>query len=635
MVATPPSNNNNRSRAGNKTRRTLIEAELVSSVAWLIRLRWFAGAGVILVTWIVSSILNLNAPDLRLILIGIGILLYNLVFFLTERRLTRESAPAASFQRLAIWQLTLDWLAMTFLIHCTGGIESPVTIFFIFHIILASIFFPPRMAYAFALLAIVLLGLIAVLEYYSILPHEQIGGYLEIPLYQNKIYVLAQWIFFSSTALIAAYLATTISERLRMREEEVVTLTESLQRASNRMRVLNEGARSINSTLELKQVLDSLVKNMSEVMGVRACSIRLLDKTGMRLEPVATYGLSQAYLDKGPVELDNNPLAREILAGKLVHIPSVTESSLLQYPDWAVLEGIHSMLSAPLIGKSGPLGILRVYSEEMDHFTPDDEAFLTAIAAQGSIAIENAMAYQAMETLDATKSDFIRIVTHELRSPVSVIRSLLRTIVVGYAGEVNQQQRDILERASRRSDYLQKLIDDLLDLAAGKVEFKSREAIEPVSLDEIVLQVIKRFEVPANDKGLSLEWRNKTGESPSKVMGNAEMLDRVFNNLVSNAVKYTPLGGIISVTLSHVGSEAWVAVEDSGIGIPDEALPHLFEEFYRAPNAKEVEREGTGLGLTIVKDMVTRFGGRISVQSTLGEGTTFTVMLPLIESTLS
>ena len=110
-------------------------------------------------------------------------------------------------------------------------------------------------------------------------------------------------------------------------------------------------------------------------------------------------------------------------------------------------------------------------------------------------------------------------------------------------------------------------------------------------------------------------------------------LDRIFNNLVSNAVKYTPAGGKVTVKLTHVGEEAWVTVEDTGIGIPEEALRHLFEEFYRAANAKEMEREGTGLGLMIVKDLVERFGGRVAVQSTLGEGTRFTVSFPLTGET--
>ena len=125
-------------------------------------------------------------------------------------------------------------------------------------------------------------------------------------------------------------------------------------------------------------------------------------------------------------------------------------------------------MTVALHGKNGPLGMIRAYSDEVDHFSDDDAAFLTAIASQGSIAIENALAYQALAKLDQMKSDFVRTVTHELRSPVSVVRSLLRTMLAGYVGAMTDAQRDVVERALRRADFLQTLVDDLLDLASGK-----------------------------------------------------------------------------------------------------------------------------------------------------------------------
>jgi signal transduction histidine kinase len=194
---------------------------------------------------------------------------------------------------------------------------------------------------------------------------------------------------------------------------------------------------------------------------------------------------------------------------------------------------------------------------------------------------------------------------------------------------VNEQQRDILERATRRIDFLQKLIDDLLELAAGKVEIKISDEIAPIILDEVLQRVIKRYEVSAKEKDIDLKFQSQLREGSTIVMATSEGLDRIFNNLISNAVKYTLPGGSVLVNLQHMGKEAWITVKDTGIGIPEDALGHLFEEFFRASNAKELVREGTGLGLTIVKDSVTRFGGRVSVQSKLREGTLFTVMLPL------
>jgi signal transduction histidine kinase len=606
---------------------SLVGAELIVSVKQLIRLRWLAGIGVLIITLTAGPLFNVTAPTGHLMTVGVFILLYNLVFWLIDERIKVKVRPSDSFQKLAIGQMILDWIAMILLIHFSGGIESPTIYFFLFHLVIASILFPPRVAYILAFLALVLFFATVTLEYFSVIAHYAIAGFLDRPLFQNPPFVFGVSFFFGSTAVIVTYLVTNISDRLRKRENEVVRLSENLKRATDRLQALNESARIINSTLKLDQVLDLVVKNTVDVMRVKACSLRMLDKTDQQLETVAMHGLSQAYIDKGPIILVNSPLERRVLGGEIVNIPDVTQSYLLQYPEWAISEGVYSMLSAPLIGKNKTLGTLRAYSEEKNHFTLDDENFLTAIAAQGSIAIENAMAYQLIESLEATKSTFVRTFTHELRSPVGVIRSLLRNITEGYAGEVTSQQRDILDRAIRRTDFLRELIDDLLDLAAGRVLDRSAEGSELVSLNEILEKVIDRFEIPAHEKGLQIDWKNMGDSQHIRVMANPEALDRIFNNLISNAIKYTPPNGKVTIDLSSIGKEVQVSIEDTGIGIPDDAIPHLFTEFYRAPNAKQSEGQGTGLGLSIVKETVAQYGGSVSVASKLGAGSCFTVTL--------
>jgi signal transduction histidine kinase len=124
-------------------------------------------------------------------------------------------------------------------------------------------------------------------------------------------------------------------------------------------------------------------------------------------------------------------------------------------------------------------------------------------------------------------------------------------------------------------------------------------------------------------------WRRR-GSIYKYVVATTEELDRAFTNLVSNAVKYTPEGGDVEITLEAQSAKAQLVVRDSGIGVPWEALPHLFEEFYRAPNAKAQVQQGTGLGLVITKDILTRYGGTIRVSSGVGEGTTVTVILPTV-----
>ncbi|MCJ7551441.1 MAG: HAMP domain-containing histidine kinase, partial [Anaerolineae bacterium] len=173
------------------------------------------------------------------------------------------------------------------------------------------------------------------------------------------------------------------------------------------------------------------------------------------------------------------------------------------------------------------------------------------------------------------------------------------------------------------------LIDDLLDLAAVKTGLRVTGETEPVDLQVVLTRIVERHRVPAAEKGIDLQVQISDSH-PICVAATTEELDRAFTNLVSNAVKYTPEGGLVEITLGAQAGKAQLVVRDSGIGVPAEALPHLFEEFYRAPNAKAQVKQGTGLGLVITKDIVTRYGGTIRVSSTEGEGTTVTVILPTI-----
>ncbi len=607
-----------------------VEYELCLSLGWLTKLRWLAGLGVIAASWGAQLILPLDLPLWPLTIVGLGILAYNLLFRWWLHRLTCDLSGAnKAAHTQARLQIAADWLAMTLLIHYSGGVESPAILYFFFHIILSTILLSAREAYLFAVVAAVLVGGVALLEYAGILPHVSVGGFLPVSLYDHALYVGGVLFFFISTALVSVYLATQTTSHLRQREAEIVGMGRDLRDAYKRLHTLYESAQVVSSTLDLQQVLDRLTRSTTEVMHVKACTLRLLEEDGQTLCLASTYGLSEAYLQKGCLLVDQNPLVRQVLAGELVAVDDVTTDERLQYPAEATAEGICATLTAPLPGHKGPLGVIRVYCDEVRCFEEEDMQFLATVASHGSIAIENAMAYETLQNLDAAKRKFILTVTHELRAPVGVVRSLLRTLTGGYAGDLSELQLDMMNRALRRADFLQTLIDDLLDLAAGKAGLRVDEKLEAVVLNDVLAEVIERYRVPAAEKNIAVQVH--IADKPLVVSSVTAHIDRAFTNLISNAVKYTPEHGQVTVTLHKVEGTAQLEVADSGIGIPEAALPHLFEEFYRAPNAKAQVKQGTGLGLVITKDIVTRYGGHIRVKSEEGKGTTFTLTLPLTE----
>lgn len=153
----------------------------------------------------------------------------------------------------------------------------------------------------------------------------------------------------------------------------------------------------VNSSLELSSVLDSVVRSVADAMDARACSLRLLDEHGDVLDLVASVGLSDRYLRKGPVEVAGSPIDREALAGKIVSVGDVTSDTRLQYPEDLAREGIVSVLCAPLIRHDHPIGVMRVYTGERHTFEQDEIDFLQALADICALSIENARMYDALQ----------------------------------------------------------------------------------------------------------------------------------------------------------------------------------------------------------------------------------------------
>jgi K+-sensing histidine kinase KdpD len=606
--------------------RTPVEEELIGWVAWQIQLRWVAALGILTATWFASSILNIHLPLWPLYTIGLSILFYNALFLLYLRRLEREAiSEAAIFDRFAKVQTSLDWLAMILLVHFSGGVESPLILYFIFHLIIASILLSPLACYFFATLAALAVGALAILEYAGFIPHVSLG-FIPASLYQNSLYVASILVFFTTCLYISVYLATSVTSNLRKKDEELLRLQQRLASAYQRIQTLYDVTRTVSSTLDLEEVLNLIAQSAAEAMQIEACTIRLLDESDQMVDTVAAYGLSEQYLTKGPIDIQKSLHTYQTLSsGHPTIISDTSQDNRLQYPAEARAEGISSMLCVPLRIKGKMEGVICVYCTEPDRFSESDAEFLSALASEGAIAIENARTYQALEVADRAKSDFVQMVTHELRSPLSAVQSMLRILEQGYVGPITSKQQDLIQRSQRRISFLLALVNDLLELAAGKVEQLRGEKKEVV-LNETITKVTELMQASAEEKGL--EFKVQIAEEPLVLVGIEDGLERVFMNLVSNAVKYTPAGGSVTVRAWGENAQIEVEVSDTGIGIPEEALPRIFNEFYRAKNAKAMEMEGTGLGLAIAKDVVEQHGGQISVESAVGEGSTFYVTLP-------
>jgi two-component system sensor histidine kinase/response regulator len=238
-------------------------------------------------------------------------------------------------------------------------------------------------------------------------------------------------------------------------------------------------------------------------------------------------------------------------------------------------------------------------------------------------AAELARTKEEMERLDRFKTAFTLTVAHELRAPITALQSFLLAMLKGYVPP--DQQQNILQRAIERAQELLDLVDDLLNLATAKQEVVPSKR-EILSLADALEKVIPLLQAQAEERGMTftVEVRQRP-----LVEANSGQMGQLWTNLISNAVKYTPAGGRVTVSLEEKDGWAVGMVEDTGIGIAPEDQAKIFEEFYRTPQAKEMEHRGTGLGLPLVKRIVEGHGGTIEVESALGQGSRFSFRLPV------
>jgi signal transduction histidine kinase len=231
-----------------------------------------------------------------------------------------------------------------------------------------------------------------------------------------------------------------------------------------------------------------------------------------------------------------------------------------------------------------------------------------------------------LKRVNKIRRDFVANVSHELKTPATSLK-LLAESLVDVLDEDPEGARFFAEQLRDETERLAKLITDLLDLA----RLESEEGIQnpqPVDLRSILMVVLARHRPTARRKNITLSWKRSGRAATYTVRGDETQLTSMFSNLVENAVKYTPVGGRVEVTANSDESEVVVRVSDTGIGIPEKSLVRIFERFYRVDKARSKETGGTGLGLSIVRHIAENHGGRVTVESSPGEGSAFTVRLP-------
>jgi two-component system phosphate regulon sensor histidine kinase PhoR len=274
------------------------------------------------------------------------------------------------------------------------------------------------------------------------------------------------------------------------------------------------------------------------------------------------------------------------------------------------------------------IGILGAYSNDTERFGIDELDFFRLAAGIVAVALDNARAFEEIEKLDNERFWFMMRVAHNLRAPLNANQSIINMMQGGFLGDLNESQKKYLIRIAERSQAMITTLNELMTLAETR-NVKRKETYTHFNLNKIAGQILDTFTGQAMKKDVS--FNVSVSDNLPEIQGDPEMIVQMFENLVSNGIKYTPRGGKVSLEISDdPDNTIKIVLKDTGIGIPKDAMPRLFTEFFRAENARKIEEVGTGLGLAIVRDIVHQHQGRIAVDSEEDKGTTFTIHLPFV-----
>ena len=405
---------------------------------------------------------------------------------------------------------------------------------------------------------------------------------------------------------------------------------ERVQALAQREVLINTITQAIHSSLEPKQIFAAITQKLGEALQTDGCAISLWTQDDDYVDCVGLYDATQAQilsLPKSQAKISENPILQKLLTSRA---PVVLDDLSAAKVDAHLAPEVQTaaLLVVPLINDGQIIGSISLRQTQPRHWHMEEINLVQTVANQAAIAVQQARLYQKTRqqteqllALDKQKTTFFQNISHEFRTPLTLTIGPLEAAVEQGTG-LTLDQSVIALRNSRR---LLRLVNQLLDLQrldAGQMQ----ATFYPCNLDQVVKNVAEAFQAYCDRKHLTLTTQIQPCPS---IYLDLEKFDKVLYNILSNAVKFTPTGGSIRITLKTFEQRCYLAIEDTGIGIREEQLTHIFERFQQADGSTSRTHEGTGLGLALVKELVELHGGQVRVSSTYGTGTLFTIELPV------
>jgi GAF domain-containing protein len=419
---------------------------------------------------------------------------------------------------------------------------------------------------------------------------------------------------------------------------ELQERTRELARSVKELKALGEVGQTVSSTLDLPTVLTTIVNRAVQLSGAAGGVIYEYDEGTQEFQLQASHRMPEGLvqvLRAAPIRAGEGATGQAALRREPVQLPDIgDEQSYSATRIRTVLLGLgyRSVLAVPLLSEQRILGVLTVWRQAAGLFPDEVVNLLQTFASQSALAIQNARLFREiadksrqLEAASRHKSEFLANMSHELRTPLNAILGFSEVLAERMFGEINAKQAEYLQDILSSGRHLLSLINDILDLAkveAGRLELELGRFHLPTALDNALTLVRER----ATRHGITLT--QTVDERLGDIVADERKVKQILLNLLSNAVKFTPESGRVGLTATTADGAVTIAVSDTGVGIAPEDQAAIFEEFRQVGRDDTRKQEGTGLGLTLAKKFVELHGGRIWVESHVGQGSTFSFTLP-------
>ena len=411
--------------------------------------------------------------------------------------------------------------------------------------------------------------------------------------------------------------------------------TDELGRSVGELRALGELSQAVNSTLDFETVLSTIVAKAVQLSGTEAGAIYGYDEQAREFHLRATYGMDQSLIDaltQRHIGLNEPNVASAFAQHEPIQVADLREEAASDLNEIILHAGYRARMVAPLLRGEDIVGMLVVRRRTTGEFAKNTVDLIRTFAAQSALAIQNARLFheiedksRQLEEASQHKSQFLANMSHELRTPLNAILGYTELMADGIYGELPEKTMGVLKRLESNGRHLLGLINDVLDLSkieAGQLVLE----LADYSLEDIAQTVRSTLEPLAVDKKLAF----KVEVSPKLPAGHGDgrRLTQVLINLVGNAIKFTDAGEVV-ITGGVTDGSFHLSVRDTGPGISAADQAKLFQEFQQADNAITRKKGGTGLGLAISKRIIEMHGGKIFVESQVGQGSTFSFTVPV------